>query len=170
MMRNPVTATRIGILSDSHGRVDTTRAAIALLLQAGCTTLLHLGDIGSDEVLDEFVGLQADVHIVLGNCDGDDLGRYAGHIGLHNDHPAGLLEIDGRHIAFTHGHLEDHLRKALKDGVDYLLHGHSHELRDETIGRTRVINPGALQRAARYTAAALEPATGRLNILEVPRR
>jgi predicted phosphodiesterase len=55
----------------------------------------------------------------------------------------------------------------MTDGVDYLLHGHSHEVRDERVGRTRIINPGALCRAARYTAAILDPDADALEVLEV---
>jgi uncharacterized protein len=163
-----VSGERIGILSDSHGRVDNTRSAVHLLLQRGCSVLLHLGDLGSERVIDELVGHNA--RLVLGNCDELSLGRYAGHVGVLNDHPAGRIEVGGRTIAFTHGHIEEPMRAALAEGVPYLLHGHSHEVRDERIGRTRIINPGALHRAARYTAAVLEPATGALDIVEIPRR
>jgi uncharacterized protein len=160
--------TRLGILSDSHGRADTTRAAVALLLERGCSLLLHLGDLGSEAVIDELVGNNA--RIVLGNCDDDDLGRYAELVGVRNDHPAGRLEIDGRSLVFTHGHIEELMRNAVRNGVDYLLHGHTHEARDDRVGRCRIINPGALHRAARYTAAVLEPAIDRLEFIEVPRR
>lgn len=141
--------------------------AVSMLQERGCAILLHLGDLGSDEVIDELVGHNA--RVVLGNCDDDALGRYAGHVGVANDHPAGRLVVDDRSIAYTHGHIEPAMRDALADGVDFLLHGHTHETRDERIGRTRVINPGALHRASRYTAAVLEPATGRLELLVLPR-
>ncbi len=159
---------RVGILADSHGRVEPTRAAVAMLLERGCSILLHLGDLGSDAVIDELVGHNA--RIVLGNCDENDLGRYAAIVGVVNDHPIGRIEVEGRSIAFTHGHIEDAMRAALRDKVDYLLHGHTHETRDERIGATRIINPGALHRAARYTAAVLEPAADRVEILDVPKR
>ena len=42
-------------------------------------------------------------------------------------------------IAFTHGHMPRLLDDAIREGVDYLLHGHTHQLRDERIERTRVI-------------------------------
>jgi predicted phosphodiesterase len=57
------------------------------------------------------------------------------------------------------------MESALEDGVDFLLHGHTHEVRDERVGSTRIINPGALFRARRYTAALLTPATGALRIV-----
>ena len=41
-------------------------------------------------------------------------------------------------------------------------------LRDERIGRTRVINPGALQRARRYTVALLDTEMDALELFELP--
>jgi acyl-CoA thioester hydrolase len=47
--------TRVGILSDSHGNVGTTARAARLLLDAGADILIHLGDIGSGEVLEALI-------------------------------------------------------------------------------------------------------------------
>ena len=159
----------IGILSDSHGRVETTRRAVAALLQRGAELLIHLGDVGDERVIDELIGHNA--RIVFGNCDWDVAGltRYAEAVGVAVDHPLGTLAIGERKLAFTHGHLSDCVEQALSGGVDYLLHGHTHETRDEMLGRTRIINPGALFRAARYTAALLDPASCTVEFIEVGR-
>jgi predicted phosphodiesterase len=45
---------------------------------------------------------------------------------------------------------------ALSGRYDYLFHGHTHVQDSNTIGSTRVINPGALSKAARYTFATLD--------------
>jgi predicted phosphodiesterase len=50
---------------------------------------------------------------------------------------------------------------------DYLLHGHTHVRRDERVGKTRVINPGALHRAAEKTVALLDLAADRLEYLRI---
>jgi len=158
---------RLGILSDSHGRATMTARAVALLEAHGAELLIHLGDVETEAVIDELVGHPA--RIVFGNCDYDiaALTRYAAHVGVTVDHPAGRLEADGRVIAFTHGHIRRIMDAALADGVDYLLHGHTHTARDERAGRTRIINPGALFRASRYTAAVLDVAADRLSFIEV---
>jgi uncharacterized protein len=158
---------RIGILSDSHGRAVTTRRAVAMLIERGAELLIHLGDLETEEVIDELVGRNA--RIVLGNCDWDerDLTRYAENVGVAVDHPLGRLTIDGRAIAFTHGHLEREMKRAMAEKPDYLLHGHTHEVRDEIVGKTRIINPGALFRAPRYTAALLDVRSGELVIVDL---
>lgn len=157
----------IGVLSDSHGRVDRTARAVKMLLDHGAELLLHLGDIGSDDVIDELVG--HNTRIVFGNCDWelDAMTRYARRVGIVVDHPIGSLEIDGCRVAYTHGDMPHLMQQALDDGVDFLLHGHTHAVEDERIGHTRVINPGALHHATRYTAALLDPSGNRVRWLEI---
>jgi putative phosphoesterase len=158
----------LGILSDSHGHAETTHRAVEALLEAGAETLIHLGDIGSEEVLEELVVVPA--KIVFGNCDDERLlARHAERLGVEVCHPIGFLEHASKRIAFSHGHLVPLMEAAVRNAVDYLLHGHTHEVRDERIGSTRVINPGALHRASRYTVALLDPQADRLRVLEVPR-
>ena len=145
----------IGVLSDSHGHADTTARAVAALADEGAQMLLHLGDIGTEEVIDELVGRNA--RIVFGNCDWElaALSHYAEQVGVQVDHPMGTLEVDGRRIAFTHGHIVSLMSDALDEGVDYLFHGHTHEIRDDRVGDTRMINPGA--RTTRPTIPRLAP-------------
>ena len=54
----------IGLISDTHGlvRADVHRAL------AGVEMILHAGDVGGSEILDE-LALIAPVHAVLGNTD-----------------------------------------------------------------------------------------------------
>jgi predicted phosphodiesterase len=119
-------------------------------------------------VLDQLAGL--DSHLVWGNCDWNSqtLGRYARDVGVTVHGDAGEVTVDGRRIVFTHGHEIAAMRAAVSGGADYLVHGHTHELRDERVGATRVLNPGALHRAPRFTVATLTPATDALNVIEVP--
>ena len=159
---------RIGCLSDSHGRADRVTAAMTLLTAHGAEVFIHLGDLGDDDVIAAMAGHQ--VHVVFGNCDWDEssLQRACAHHGVHVDHPIGRLEFDGRVVAYTHGHRPELMDVALADGVDWLLHGHTHQVRDERIGRTRIINPGALQRARRYTVGLLDTESDSLDVLEIP--
>ena len=157
----------IGILSDSHGDANTTARAVAALVAHGSEMLLHLGDIGCDEVIDELTGHKT--RIVFGNCDWeiDALTRYAELVGVAVDHPLGMIEVERKRIAFTHGDDAALMQRAVDEGMDYLFHGHTHEVTDVRVGTTRVINPGALHRAARYTCALLDPVRDDVRWLEV---
>ena len=158
---------RIGILSDSHGRAKITALAVSALLERGAELLIHLGDFETEQVIDELVGHEC--HIVFGNCDWDinGLTRYAEAMNVCVDHPLGRLKVDDKTIAYTHGHIGRIMDHALKDGVDYLLHGHTHEIRDDRLGSTRIINPGALFRASRYTVAILDPGVDALEFIDI---
>jgi predicted phosphodiesterase len=53
---------------------------------------------------------------------------------------------------------------------DYLFTGHTHVAHDRYEGKTRLINPGALTRASRFTVALLNLETDELTSLEIPRQ
>lgn len=159
----------IGVLSDSHARHERTLTAARMLTEHGAELLIHLGDFETEAVLDALAGYP--VRLVFGNCDYDlrSLSRYAERLDLTVDHPMGEIEIDGKRIAFTHGDRPNLLADALDRGVDYLLHGHTHAQTDEQADGTRIINPGALFRASRYTVALLNPGADSVEFLELPR-
>ncbi|MEM1355690.1 MAG: metallophosphoesterase family protein [Planctomycetota bacterium] len=167
--------TTLGLLSDSHGRASTTQRAVELLLDAGADTLIHLGDVGTVQVIDAMIadhpatGRPIDVHLVFGNTDWDAraLADYATDMGMAVHDPSGELEVDGCTLAFTHGHLEKLVGQLLAREPDYLLHGHTHRVQDQQMGSSRVINPGALFRASKYTVATLTPMTGAFEVLEL---
>jgi len=158
----------IGILSDTHDHVEITTAAIALLKARGAEFFIHCGDVGSEKVVDQLAGLQA--AFVFGNCDWDrdQLERYARNIGVACHGVFADLELAGKRIAVLHGD-DPHLRERLliAQSHDYLLQGHTHVQLDHRVGRTRIINPGALFRARRKTVALLDTGTDQLTFLEV---
>ena len=59
---------RVGVVSDTHGFFDPFLKDVL----AGVDIILHGGDVGSEEVLDELNRI-APVHAVRGNVDGPDL-------------------------------------------------------------------------------------------------
>ncbi len=149
----------------------TTQRGVERLLDAGAQRLIHLGDVGSVEVLDALCvagtnGQQLPAHLVFGNTDWDleDLRQYAQELGLQVDHPVGCLPLESGEgeLVFCHGHEEAPMQAALDRGVRYLCHGHTHRQADEQQGPTRIINPGALFRAKIYSVALLDTATDQL--------
>ncbi|MCP4835025.1 MAG: hypothetical protein GY895_09715 [Phycisphaera sp.] len=162
----PVPATVIGVVSDSHGEADRTETALRSLEAAGADLFIHLGDLESEAVVDRLAGRPS--RIVLGNVDVPELARYASFLGIDVDHPVMRLEVGGRRIGATHGHLESELDRLASERPDHLLHGHTHRIRDERVEGMRILNPGAIARSPRCTAAILEPAADRFEIIEIP--
>ncbi len=158
----------IGILSDTHGRHEIAAAAIMLLHRRGAQQFIHCGDVGAMRVLDQFAGLTTT--FVTGNTDYDrqPLLRYGRDIGLQGYHPMADLTINDKRIAVLHGDDARLMHQLLaRQDYDYLLHGHTHLCDDRYEGRTRIINPGALHRAAEKTVALLDLTTDLLEFLVV---
>jgi len=110
-----------------------------------------------------------EAHLVFGNVDwdADSLSRYARDLGLIVDHPVGRLDVEGKSMIFLHGDDMRAMDRALAEQPDYICHGHSHQMRDEKVGTTRLINPGALSRATVYTVALLDTQTDSLGFHEI---
>jgi putative phosphoesterase len=159
---------KLGILSDSHGRTPLIRQALLALDTAGAEAVIHCGDVGGLEVLDEFAGRRC--WFVWGNTDEPrpSWRPYVQALGL--PWPEGPLELslDGKRIGVYHGH-EQAFRDALRDArYDYLLHGHTHQRDDYREGSMRVINPGALHRVSTRTVALLDLNSDDLRFLVLP--
>jgi hypothetical protein len=160
----------IGIISDTHDRLEPTRRAIAKLRAAGAEVFIHCGDVGGEAVFDLMAGLP--FHFVWGNTDYDrtSLADYAQHLGLQGHNELADLELGGKKIAVTHGDNSLILRQiAAAKKHDYLFHGHTHMARDDTVGGMRLINPGAIHRTSHPSVAVLDTATGVLKFIHLPR-
>jgi putative phosphoesterase len=147
----------LGVLSDTHGAGAAASAAVSLLLSRAASYLIHCGDVGSESVLDTLAGHPS--AFVWGNTDWDRAGlrRYANDLGIQCFETFGELELAGKRIAITHGDDPRIVQRVLKEqSHDYLLVGHSHIRAERRVGRVRVINPGALYRAAEKTVALID--------------
>ena len=156
---------RLGILSDSHGRVQRVQAAVSIVDDAGVYALVHCGDVGGPAVLDEFAGRRC--WFVWGNTDDVDPTWRPEVEALGLTWPEGPLDLTlvGKRVAVYHGH-ERGFGEAIRSGrYDYLLHGHTHRRSDHREERTRVINPGALHRVSVPTVAILDLATDLVEFL-----
>jgi putative phosphoesterase len=155
----------VGVMSDSHGRVQRVREARDLLTSAGAEALFHCGDLGGLEVLDELVGCRA--YFVWGNMDVPQLAwrAYVKSVGLAWPTAPLAVELAGRRIAVCHGHERAFRATIESQDYDYVFYGHTHEPSDERVGRTRLINPGALHRARARTCALVDLAGDEVRFL-----
>ena len=80
-----------------------------------------------------------------------------------------LVEVGGRLIGITHGDREDVFEGLLLAEPDYVFHGHTHRRRDERVGPTRIINPGALGgiRHEARSICVLDLATDQLEVVDL---
>jgi uncharacterized protein len=139
----------IGLISDTHGlvRADVHRAL------AGVELILHAGDVGGDEILDE-LALIAPVQAVYGNTDATIDPRLSASIDL---------TIGGVSIHVSHGHeLGSPTPAKLLERypAEVIVYGHTHQQLVARADGRLVVNPGAAG-ARRFK---LEPSVARLTI------
>jgi putative phosphoesterase len=149
----------IGILSDTHDRPAAMAAGLQALRSHGAEFFIHCGDIGTQPCIDLLAGIPS--AFVFGNTDYDRaaLANYAASIDVPCYGNFASLELADRKIAVVHGD-DFRLKQKLIDEQrhDYLLQGHTHIRDDRRVGKMRLINPGALHRAAEKTVATLDMA------------
>ncbi len=126
---------RLGLIADTHGKV---RAEVHEVFKR-VDLILHAGDVGDAEVLDELEML-AKVTAVYGNVDSPAMKRRLPRVAE--------LDVDDLHVVLTHGDQlgsrEPEALKAAFPKADVIIFGHTHQaliasLPDFTV----VVNPGA---------------------------
>lgn len=115
---------RVGVVADTHDRLPER----VLENLAGVDELWHLGDVISPVVLNKFYELGVPISVVRGNCD------------LEASWPL-VLDLERCGVVFRLQHIAP---AKVPEGVDVLLHGHTHVPRDETVGGVRFLNPGTV--------------------------
>jgi uncharacterized protein len=119
----------IGVISDTHGLLRPE----ALVALAEAEHILHAGDIGRHEILDELRKI-APVTAIRGNVD------VAGACG---ELPAtDVVELAGRLFYLVHS-VHDLDINPVAAGVAVVVSGHSHKPSVETKGGVMYLNPGS---------------------------
>lgn len=134
------------MLSDTHNEKENTRAALAVFRARGVDQLIHCGDLTRPKMVQLFQGWQA--AFVFGNLDHDRPALSHAVARTPGPHHMGLIFhtiLNDTRIGVCHGHDELVLQAMIGSGAyDLVCHGHWHQRRNEKIGQTWVVNPGAL--------------------------
>lgn len=115
---------RIAVIADTHDRLPD---AVTKAIQSA-DEIWHLGDVTSDDIVKRLATLGPRLRVVRGNCD---------------ENAGWPLEesVELNSIRFRLIHIPP---KTAPEGVDVLLHGHTHVPRDEKLGGIRFLNPGTV--------------------------
>ncbi len=147
---------RIGLISDTHGLV---RPEVHRALN-GVEFILHAGDVGGDEILDE-LSIIAPVRAVFGNTDPPGNPRLE---------PAIDMSVDGLRIHVSHGHelgVPKPAKLLARYAADVIVFGHTHEPVVVNVDGRLVVNPGAAGPARfeiKPSVAILEIAGGKADV------
>jgi len=146
----------LGIISDTHGDLPTTLAAVRMFESFDVVGLIHCGDIGPSEMVALFAPFRA--HFVFGNMDDHAALRERIETAGHRCYERfGHMRLGGRSIAFLHGDDGRLLTQTVESGRwDLVCHGHTHVAARNRVGGTLVLNPGAIQRTGSPSVAVVE--------------
>lgn len=119
----------VGLISDTHGLMRPE----ALAALAGCTHIVHAGDIGGEAIVGALRAI-APVTAVRGNNDNDAWGRTLPE--------EARLEVNGVRILVIHDLAQLDLSQARRH-ADVVVCGHSHKPRVEERDGLLLVNPGS---------------------------
>ena len=159
---------RLGIVSDTHGHVQNTQAAVRMLESLQVDEVLHCGDIGSSGIPPLFAPWPT--HFVFGNCDPHEaeLRMAIASAGKLCHGRFGDISLGGRRIALIHSDDARLFRQTITGGkFDLVCYGHTHQAEQHREGKTLVLNPGALYRANPHSLAIVELETMEATIVPV---
>jgi putative phosphoesterase len=126
---------RILVLADTHDRLPLALDELA----KGVDEIWHLGDVCSPTILETIRETGPPLTIVSGNCDSC------------MDWPLAVdLERNGVRCRLIHIPPD-----RIPEGVDVLLHGHTHVPRNERRGDVLFLNPGCVTRPNRGAPASV---------------
>ena len=147
---------RIGVLSDTHGELLTTQAAVRVFESLQVDLVIHCGDIGSADVISLFT--RWPLHFVFGNMDNQRSLRGAAGANGHTCYERfGHLNVVGCAVAFLHGDDGILLNQTIRSGQwDVVCHGHTHVAEKFSFGPTLVVNPGAIQGTGNPSVAVID--------------
>ena len=163
---------RLGILSDSHDRIDRLDRALATLRDAGVEALLFCGDLCAPFIVPQLAeGFSTGpIEIVLGNNDGDPflIAQQAArfdHVAVHG--PFADLSFDDRRVFLVH-YPELAYPIAASGWYDLVCFGHNHTAEIDRNETTVWVNPGeTMGRFGHVTVAVYDTSTAEATHLEV---
>ena len=126
---NSSKALRVGLISDTHGlfRAEANRFA------SGCDYLIHSGDIGSPDILEQLAAI-APLTAVKGN---NDTQGWAGHL-----RETEMIRVGGVFVYVIHDLCELDIEPRAA-GVRVIVSGHSHRPSIQERNGVLFVNPGS---------------------------
>ena len=159
---------KIGIISDTHDNVENILKAVKLFTGKKVNSVLHCGDVVAPSTVNFFNGVR--LTLVRGNCDGDveHIKKKLEAIGGEYLGEVGEIALSGKKILMYHGTDSEKLDNFIKSGkYHFVLTGHTHTIRDESVGGTRVLNPGAHYYNCENTVMLLDVENDKVEVVQL---
>lgn len=143
MAAEPEGRLRIGLVSDTHDHVLRIRESAAILNRSGVELVIHAGDYCSPFAVRELERIEAPLHGITGNNDGDlfQIQRAFAEIGARLESQWWETDLAGRRALVMH-EPRGVMDVAAGGTYDLIVFGHTHERDERRIGETLIVNPG----------------------------
>lgn len=164
---------KVGLLSDSHDRLEKIERALSILGTEKVDIILHAGDIISPFSAKLFTKIDTPTYFTFGNNDGEKILLKEIIISSKNCRlvwPKGVIEVEGYRIALLHGEDEDIVESlASSSRYDLVVYGHWHKTVNKRYNNTLLVNPGELcgYLSGRSTFAIVKMEEKRADIIEI---
>ncbi|MHA1731991.1 MAG: metallophosphoesterase [Promethearchaeota archaeon] len=138
---------KLGVMSDSHDNIELIEKAVEYFNANEIPVVVHCGDLISPFIARIIEKLDGKFYGVFGNNDGERVGL-AKFFTKDTGPIVGNVfdkEIGGRRVIAFHGHNHgpDLIGALAKSGqFSAILSGHTHQVVNEKVGDTLVVNPG----------------------------
>ena len=131
---------RIGIISDTHGYLDTIDLALDATMDQHIDMWLHAGDYGDDA---RYMQTRTDVPVYAVRGNNDRVQPL--------EPKQQLIPLEDTYIYMTHGHEVSYCKRAQElihignaMGARLIVCGHSHIHKEKLLGDTLFVNPGSI--------------------------
>lgn len=147
---------KIGIISDSHDNIPNFESAIKILKRNKMEVLIHSGDLCAPFMIHKLDQIGVPVHVVFGNV--DDRARTAvfSNEAKNVTHHGDVAEIELDEQKFGVVHFPDiAFAMACTGKYDVVIHGHTHDKREEKHKSTLIINSGNVMGITKEPSCAM---------------
>ncbi|MBI2009752.1 MAG: metallophosphoesterase [Candidatus Chisholmbacteria bacterium] len=137
---------KIAVLSDIHDHIDKLNQVLKQI-NGKVEVIIFCGDLISPFTTGILAQANLPTYACLGNNDEDHIGMFkkggSNFTWIHLSQEFGEVELGRRKIAFCHYPKLGELLAKTND-YDAVFFGHTHEVVNKTIGKTLLLNPGAV--------------------------
>jgi len=163
---------KIGLMADSHDNIPMIDKAINELNKMNVDMVLHAGDFIAPFAVARFKSLKMKLIGVYGNNDGDKalIKQKFNEIGMEIRGYFAEIKVENSKIVLLHGHEKELIDSLVSSGAyEFIVYGHTHQVKLETLGKTLVINPGEVcgYLSGKSTIGVLDTISKEVRIIEL---
>ena len=147
---------KIGIISDTHDNIPNLESAIKILKENNMEVLIHSGDLCAPFMINKLDEIGVPVHVVFGNVDDRARTSLFAKESKNVTHHGDVAEIELDNQKFAVVHFPDiAFALACTKKYDVVIHGHTHNKREEKVDDTLIINSGNVMGITKEPSCAI---------------